>query len=72
MHDYTTRGDSNMPTKQITGLVAIAVLAGTVLLSGCASDKMDSSMDKSMDKPMMKDSMDKSMKKDDSMMKDTM
>lgn len=63
-----------MPTKQITGLLAIAMFTGTLLLSGCASDKMgmDNSMDKSMDKPMMKDSMDKSMDKDDKMMKDSM
>ena len=67
-----------MPTKQITGLLAIAIFTGTFLLSGCASDKMgmdnsmDNSMDKSMDKPMMKDSMDKSMDKDDKMMKDSM
>lgn len=46
-----------MPMKQITGLLAITMITGTLLLSGCASGKMDTSMDKTMDNPMMKDSM---------------
>ena len=59
-----------MPIKLITGLLSIALLTGTLFLSGCASDDMmmEKSMDSSMDKPMMKDSMDSK----DKMMKDSM
>lgn len=61
-----------MLTKKISGLLTIIMLTATALLSGCASDKMDTmgkSMDSSMDKPMMKDA---DMNKSDDMMKQSM